>query len=96
MNACPEGALTLGERIDVDRTRCTLCGRCVDACPAAAMSVQGRSIGAQEAAELSLPVLAQLPFDAKAAQLCDEGNIESVDNPLMADAAAAVAGQVGL
>ena len=41
-------------------------------------------------------MLAQLPFDAKAAQLCDEGNIESVDNPLMADAAAAVAGQVGL
>ena len=39
VNACPEGALTLGERIHVDRTRCTLCGRCVDACPAAAMSV---------------------------------------------------------
>ena len=56
----------------------------------------GKSRIAQEAAELSLPVLAQLPFDAKAAQLCDEGNIESVDNPLMADAAAAVAGQVGL
>ena len=54
MNACPEGALTLGERIHVDRTRCTLCGRCVDACPAAAMSVQGRSISAQEAAELLL------------------------------------------
>lgn len=52
VNACPEGALTLGERIHVDRTRCTLCGRCVDACPAAAMSVQGRSISAQEAAEL--------------------------------------------
>ena len=54
MNACPEGALTLGERIHVDRTRCTLCGRCVDACPAAAMSVQGRSISTQEAAELLL------------------------------------------
>ena len=54
VNACPEGALTLGERIHVDRTRCTLCGRCVDACPAAAMSVQGRSISAQEAAELLL------------------------------------------
>lgn len=54
VNACPEGALTLGERIHVDRTRCTLCGRCVDACPAAAMSVQGRSIGAREAAELLL------------------------------------------
>ena len=54
VNACPEGALTLGERIHVDRTRCALCGRCVDACPAAAMSVQGRSISAQEAVELLL------------------------------------------
>ena len=51
---------------------------------------------AQEAAALHLPVLAQLPFDPKAAQLCDEGNIEAVENPLMADAARAVAGQVGL
>ena len=56
----------------------------------------GKSRIAQEAAELSLPVLAQLPFDPKAAQLCDEGAIETVDNPLMADAAAAVAGQVKL
>ena len=67
---------------------CPDCGRRIE--------LFGKSRIAQEAAELSLPVLAQLPFDAKAAQLCDEGNIESVDNPLMADAAAAVAGQVGL
>ena len=56
----------------------------------------GKSRIAQEAAELSLPVLAQLPFDPTAAQLCDEGAIETVDNPLMADAAAAIAGQVQL
>ena len=56
----------------------------------------GKSRIAQEAAELSLPVLAQLPFDASAAQLCDEGHIETVDNLLMADAAAAVAGIIGL
>ena len=56
----------------------------------------GKSRIAEEAASLSLPVLAQLPFDPKAAQLCDEGGIESIDNPMMADAAAAVAGQVGL
>ena len=56
----------------------------------------GKSRIAEEAASLSLPVLAQLPFDPKAAQLCDEGGIESIDNPQMADAAAAVAGQVGL
>ncbi len=56
----------------------------------------GKSKIAQEAAALHLPVLAQLPFDPKAAQLCDEGSIEAVENPLMADAARAVAGQVGL
>ena len=56
----------------------------------------GQSHIAKEAAELSLPVLAQLPFDPKAAALCDAGDIESVENPLMADAAAAVAGQVKL
>ena len=56
----------------------------------------GKSKIAQEAAALHLPVLAQLPFDPKVAQLCDEGNIEAVENPLMADAARAVAGQVGL
>lgn len=43
----------------------------------------GKSKIAQEAAALHLPVLAQLPFDPKAAQLCDEGNIEAVENPLM-------------
>ena len=56
----------------------------------------GKSKIAQEATALHLPVLAQLPFDPKAAQLCDEGSIETVENPLMADAARAVAGQVGL
>ena len=56
----------------------------------------GKSRIAQEAAALSLPVLAQLPFDPRAAALCDEGKIETVDNPAMADAAAAVAGQVRL
>ena len=67
-------------------------------CPDCGKKIEifGKSRIAQEAAELSLPVLAQLPFDPKAAQLCDAGDIESVDNPLMADAAAAVAGQVGL
>ena len=67
---------------------CPDCGRRIE--------LFGKSRIAQEAAELSLPVLAQLPFDPKAAQLCDEGAIETVDNPLMADAAAAVAGQVKL
>lgn len=52
--ACDRGALTLLDRIHVDRSRCDLCGRCVDACPAAAMDRTGRSIPAEEAVELLL------------------------------------------
>ena len=67
-------------------------------CPDCGKKIEifGKSRIAQEAAELSLPVLAQLPFDPAAASLCDRGMIETVDNPIMADAAAAVAGQVQL
>lgn len=67
-------------------------------CPDCGKKIEifGKSRIAKEAAELSLPVLAQLPFDPMAANLCDRGMIETVDNPLMADAAAVVAGQVGL
>ena len=67
---------------------CPDCGKRID--------IFGKSRIAQEAAQLSLPVLAQLPFDPTAASLCDGGIIETVDNPLMTDAATAVAGQVGL
>ncbi len=56
----------------------------------------GKSHIAAEAAALHLPVLAQLPFDPEAATLCDDGAIESVENPLLADAAAAILGQIGL
>lgn len=48
--ACPARALTLTDRIHVDRERCTRCGTCVDVCPAAAMRIQGRSVTAEEAA----------------------------------------------
>ncbi|MBR5559871.1 MAG: Mrp/NBP35 family ATP-binding protein [Clostridia bacterium] len=67
-------------------------------CPDCGKKIEifGKSRIAQEAAALSLPVLAQLPFDPAAANLCDRGMIETVDNPIMADAAAAVAGQVQL
>ena len=67
---------------------CPDCGKRID--------LFGKSRIAQQAAQLGLPVLAQLPFDPTAAALCDGGIIETVDNPRMADAAAAVAGQVGL
>ena len=67
-------------------------------CPDCGKKIEifGKSRIAQEAAELSLPVLAQLPFDPNAAALCDAGEIEKVDNPAMMDAARAIAGQVGL
>jgi len=67
-------------------------------CPDCGKKIEifGKSRIAKEAADLSLPVLAQLPFDPAAANLCDRGMIETVDNPIMADAAAAVAGQVSL
>ena len=51
---------------------CPDCGRRIE--------LFGKSKIAQEAAALHLPVLAQLPFDPKAAQLCDEGSIETVEN----------------
>ena len=67
-------------------------------CPDCGKKIEifGKSRIAEEAAQLGLPVLAQLPFDPTAAALCDAGLIETVDNPLMADTAAAVAGQVQL
>lgn len=52
--ACDAGALTLDERIHVNRSRCTLCGKCVDACPAVAMEIAGREIDAKDAAALLL------------------------------------------
>ncbi len=60
------------------------------------MEIFGKSRIAEEAAQLSLPVLAQLPFDPSAAALCDAGEIEKVENAAMMDAARAIAGQVGL
>ncbi len=44
MTTCPEGALTLTpEGLRINRARCTLCGACAEACPAAALEVIGRS-----------------------------------------------------
>ena len=41
--ACPEGALALtADGMVIDRKRCTICGLCVDACPAASVEVIGR------------------------------------------------------
>ena len=43
LRACPENALTLTpEGMKIDRKRCTVCGACAEACPAAAIEVIGR------------------------------------------------------
>ncbi len=38
--ACPQGAIRMIGRIDVDRTRCTGCGACVGSCPAGAIHLE--------------------------------------------------------
>lgn len=43
LTACPRGALTLTpEGMVIDRERCDACGRCDEACPAAALEVIGK------------------------------------------------------
>ncbi|GAB4506512.1 MAG: glycyl-radical enzyme activating protein [Anaerolineales bacterium] len=49
MRVCPEGALQLTPQgMRIDRERCTVCGLCVAACPAAALEVIGRRWGVEE------------------------------------------------
>lgn len=50
--ACPNQALTLRERIHVDRTKCTLCGKCEDVCPGSALQRMGSTVTEKEALEL--------------------------------------------
>lgn len=49
---CPNQALTLEERIHVDRTKCTLCGKCEDVCPGSALQRMGSTVTAKEALNL--------------------------------------------
>lgn len=51
---CPNNALSLTDRIHVNREACDCCGRCVDACPAASMYIIGQTVTAQEAADMLL------------------------------------------
>ena len=51
---CPRQAVSLTDRVHVDRIRCDTCGRCVRQCPAAAMELDGWEMSAREAAEVLL------------------------------------------
>ncbi len=49
LKACPEKALNLGpEGMQIDRGRCTLCGKCRDACPTGALEIIGRCFTPEE------------------------------------------------
>ena len=49
LRACPEGALSLTpEVMRIDRRLCTVCGKCVEACPSAAFEQIGKSWLAEE------------------------------------------------
>lgn len=43
LRVCPENALTLASAgMQIDRERCTVCGKCSEACPASALEVIGK------------------------------------------------------
>ncbi len=49
IDQCGEDALTRKDgRIEIDRSRCNLCGECADACPTGALSLVGRWIKTDE------------------------------------------------
>lgn len=49
LRVCPKGALRLTPQgMQIDRERCTMCGLCVEACPAAALEIIGRRWTAEE------------------------------------------------
>lgn len=48
---CRENALTLGERIHIDSSKCSLCKRCEEVCPGAALKQIGTEMTAEEAAK---------------------------------------------
>ncbi len=49
LRVCPEKALHPGsEGMRIDRIRCTLCGKCREACPAGALEIIGRTISSDE------------------------------------------------
>ena len=51
VSSCPAGALSLGERMTVDRDRCLSCGKCVSLCPNRAWKEYGREYAVSDLAK---------------------------------------------
>ncbi len=74
---CPEEALSLHpDGLHIDRSQCTLCGRCVSVCPTAALEIIGQNWTAQE-------LLAELLKDRAFYQTSGGGVTFSGGEPLL-------------
>lgn len=81
------------DRLHIDETACNLCGDCVEVCPAAALSFDGREVSSEEAVELLLQdiefydpggitlsggeVFAQWPFALEVLTACHERGVDT-------------------
>ena len=46
--SCPEGAVTIGDKLVIDEEKCVRCGSCVDECYAEALELVGREMSVEE------------------------------------------------
>ena len=49
--SCPEGAVTIGDKLVIDEEKCVRCGSCVDECYAEALELVGREMSVEEVME---------------------------------------------
>jgi len=49
--SCPEGAVTIGDKLVIDEEKCVRCGSCVDECYAEALELVGREMSVEKVME---------------------------------------------
>jgi len=49
--SCPEGAVTIGDKLVIDEEKCVRCGSCVEGCYAEALELVGREMSVEEVME---------------------------------------------